>query len=140
MKLQLVALDGVKLDEDIYSASLPTTAGDIAVYPNHEPLISVLRPGIITVKIRKTDPDALAEHFATYGGVLEVTKEGVTILVDEADSADEINEQEAQKAHDAAVKLRESATNQVELEKAQALVDRQAVRLQVAGLKRRHHR
>ncbi len=141
MKLQLVALDGVKLDEETYSVSLPTLAGDITVYPDHEPLIGVVKPGIITVRKKSTDPNELLEHFATYGGVLEVTTEGIKILVDEADTADDINEQEAEKAHKAALELKKQAKNQVELEKAQALVDRSTVRLQVAGLKRRnrHH-
>ena len=140
MKLQLVALDGVKLDEDIYSAALPTTAGDIEVFPDHEPLISVLRAGVVTVRKKANDPDDLQESFATYGGVLEVTTDGIRVLVDEADSADEINEQEAKKAHDEALKLKANAKDQVELDKAQALVDRQAVRLQVAGLRRRPRR
>ena len=45
-----------------------------------------------------------------------------------------------QRIHEAAEDLLKNASNQVELEHAQAMVDRQAVRLQVAGLKRRHAR
>jgi F0F1-type ATP synthase epsilon subunit len=61
-------------------------------------------------------------------------------LVDEADHADEINEAEVQKALERAQKMKAEAKDQVSLEHAQQLVDRQAVRLQVAGLKRRHQR
>lgn len=138
MQLQLVSLDGVKFSADAYSILLPTAAGEITVLPGHEPLLSLLVPGVITIRKEKTDPDYHLEHFATYGGVLEVTKDQVRILVDEATHGDEINESEAQKAHDEAVRLRKDAKDQVALDKAQALVDRQAVRLQVAGLRRRH--
>ncbi|HKR81956.1 MAG TPA: ATP synthase F1 subunit epsilon [Candidatus Saccharimonadales bacterium] len=138
MKLELVTLDGVKFSADAYSIILPTAAGEITVLPDHEPLMSLLVPGVITIRRNAHDADYHLEHYATYGGVVEVTKDAVRVLVDEASHGSEINEAEAQKAHEAAVALRAGAKNQVELEKAQALVDRQAVRLQVAGLRRRH--
>lgn len=140
MNFQLVTLDGVKFKEDAYSITLPTASGEITVFPDHEPLISVLKPGVVTVRRAKNDPDQLLEHFATYGGVLEVTGQGVTVLVDEADADDEINEKEAEKAREAAEAMLKNAKNQVELEQAQGLVDRQAVRLQVANLRRRSRR
>ena len=136
MKLQLVTLDGIKFEADAYSIVLPTAAGEITVLPSHEPLLSQVVPGVITIRKDKHDPDYHLEHFATYGGVVEVRRESVRVLVDEATSGDEVNEAEAQKAHDAAVALRKEAKEQVDLDKAQALVDRQAVRLKVAQLRR----
>lgn len=138
MNFQLITLAGVKYAADVYSVQLPTASGEETVLPNHESLMSVLKPGVITVRRNASDPDHALEHYATYGGVVEVMGGKVQVLVDEAD--DEINEAEAEKARAAAEKLLGEAKNQVELEHAQALVDRQAVRLQVAGLKRRHAR
>lgn len=138
MKLELVTLDGVKFSADAYSIILPTAAGEITVLPGHEPLMSVLVPGIITIRRKASEADYHLEHYATYGGVLEVSGDMVRVLVDEATHGDEINEAEAQKAHAAATELLRGAKSQVELEKAQGLVDRSAVRLQVAGLRRRH--
>lgn len=140
MKFELVSLDGVKFSAQAYSVILPTAAGQITLLPDHEPLLSVVVPGVITIRRDKNDPDYHLEHYATFGGVLEVTKEGARVLVDEATHGDEVNEAEAEKAHQAALELQKSAKNQVELEKAQAMVDRTAVRLQVANLRRRHHR
>ncbi len=100
----------------------------------------MLIPGIVTIRKQKNDPDQLLEHFATYGGVLEVTRDGAKVLVDEADADEDINEQEAEKARKAAEDMLKNAKNQVELEHAQSLVDRQAVRIQVAQLRRRTHR
>jgi F0F1-type ATP synthase epsilon subunit len=72
--------------------------------------------------------------------VLEVTREGARVLVDEATHGDDINEAEAEKAHQAALDLKKNAKDQVELDKAQALIDRSFVRLEVARIKRRHNR
>ena len=79
----------------------------------------------------------MMEHFAISGGVIEVANNTLRLLVDEADHADEINEAEAQKAMELAQKMKSEAKDQVSLEHAQSLIDRSAVRLQVAGLKRR---
>lgn len=140
MNLELVTLDGVKFRAEAYSVILPTADGEITVLPNHEPLLAQMVPGVITIRRNRTDADYHLEHFATYGGVLEIGSKGVRILVDEATHGDEINEAEAKKAHEAAVALRKDAKNQVELDKAQSLVDRHGVRLEVAELRRRHAR
>lgn len=140
MKLQLVTLDGIKLSEDVYAVTLPTAAGEITVFPDHEPLMSVLVPGVVSVRKKQGDPDQMVDHFATFGGVLEITPGRIKVLVDEADSGEEISEQEAEKAKQAAEKMKLEAKDQVELDKAQSLIDRQTVRLQVAGLRRRHNR
>ncbi|MEK7153479.1 MAG: F0F1 ATP synthase subunit epsilon, partial [Patescibacteria group bacterium] len=75
MKFELVSLDGVKFSAEAYSVILPTASGQITVLPTHEPLLSVVVPGIITIRRQKNDPDHHLEHYATYGGVLEVTRE-----------------------------------------------------------------
>ena len=140
LRLQLVTLDGTKLDKDVHEVRLPTPDGEIGVFTNHAPLVSVASPGVIIVKVAPNDPQAKWEYYATNGGVIEVTGGTLRVLVDEADHADEINEQEATKAYQRAVELRGQATDEISLEKAQSLIDRQAVRLQVAGIRRRHRK
>lgn len=140
MHLDLITLHGVEYSSDAYSVVLPTAAGQITVMANHEPLMSALVPGVISIRKDVRDPEDKVEHYATYGGVLEVTKNGPRVLVDEADTAGEIVQAEAEKAYASAQKMLSSAKSRVELEQAQAMVDRQAVRLQVADLRRRHSR
>lgn len=136
---ELVSLDGVKFSDDVYEIILPTPDGEIAVLPNHIPLVSLASPGVISVRRRLNDPDSQLEIYATNGGVIEVVGNTLRVLVDDADHADEINEQEAQKAFEKAQQLVKEAKDKVELGQAQSLMDRQAVRLKVAGL-RRHHK
>ncbi|HET9174346.1 MAG TPA: ATP synthase F1 subunit epsilon [Candidatus Saccharimonadales bacterium] len=138
LHLQLVTLTGTKFDDDVYEVVLPTLDGQIGVLPGHMPLISAATNGVISIRRTAKDPDYAMEHFATHGGVIEVADNRLRVIVDEADTPDEINEHEAKAALERAEKLKLEAKDQVSLEHAQALVDRSAVRLQVAGLKRRH--
>lgn len=140
MKFQLITLLGTKVDQDVYEVVLPTAAGEIGVFPGHEPLVSITVPGAIAVRHEKGDPDSKLEYFAISGGVIEVNPKGLRVLVDEADSGEDIIEAESKAALERAMKQRENAKDQVDLEKANQLIDRHAVRLKVADLRRRHHR
>ena len=136
--LQLVSLTGTKFDDDVYEVILPTFDGEIGVLPGHMPLISVAKAGVIIVRRGPRDADAARELFAISGGVIEVADNQLRVIVDEADHADTINEAEAEAAHVRALKMKTEAKDEISLEHAQALIDRSAVRLQVAQLRRRH--
>lgn len=140
LHFQLVSLSGKKFDEDVYEVILPTKDGQIGVLEDHMPLVSVASTGVIIVRRAPRDTDREREYFATNGGAIEVSDNTLRVLVDEADRADDINEVEAEKALQRAEKMKLEAKDEVSLEHAQTLVDRQAVRLQVASLKRRHQR
>lgn len=140
IRFELVTLNGTKLSEEVYEVRLPTPQGEIGVFTNHAPLVSVASPGVIIVKKSQNDPESKWEYYATNGGVIEIVEGIVRVLVDEADNASEINIQEVEKALERAKALKAEAKDQVSLDKAQQLVDRQAVRLQVAGLRRHRNR
>lgn len=140
MNFQLVTLLGTKVDKDVYEVILPTAAGEIAVFPGHEPLVSLAVPGAIAVRSNRGDADDKLDYYAVSGGVIEVSPETLRVLVDEADSSDDIVESEAKAALERAKKMQSEAKSQVDLEKASQLVDRHAVRLKVADLRRRHRR
>lgn len=140
MRLQLVTLMGVQKDEDVYEVQLPTAAGPIDVFPGHESLVSVAVPGAIAVRAKKGAADSTLDYFAVSGGVIEITPDMVKVLVDEADHGDDIIEAESKAALEKALSMQKNAKNAVELDKATQLVDRHQVRLNVAGLRRRHRR
>lgn len=137
IRFELVSLSGLKFSEDVYEILLPTMDGQIGVLPKHMPLVSVATAGVISIRRQASDRDDMLEHFGISGGVIEVAGDTLRVLVDAADHADEVDEAEAQKAFELAQKLKSEAKDQVSLEHAQSLIDRSAVRLQVAGLKRR---
>ncbi len=139
-KFKLVSLSGVQFEGEAYEVTLPTLDGQISVLTGHMPLVSVASYGVIAVRRDPKTVDNDREFFATNGGVIEVVNGELHVLVDEADHADDINEAEAEAAHERALALKAEAEDEVSLEKAQQLVDRHAVRLQVANLKRRRQR
>lgn len=140
MNLELITLAGAKVNEPVYEVIIPTIEGDIAVFPDHEPLVTIAKTGIISVRRHKTDSDQQLEYFAISGGMVEISQNNIKILVDEADHGEDIIESESRAALERAEQMRDAATSQVELEKAHQLVDRHAVRLHVADLHRRKRR
>lgn len=140
MNLQLITLLGTKVDRDVYEVILPTADGEIGVFPGHEPLVSLAVPGAIAFRTEKSGAHSELDYYAISGGVIEISPTHVRVLVDEADSGADIIEAETRAALDRAIKMRDNAKNQVELEKAHQLVDRHAIRLKVADLHRRHRR
>lgn len=138
MKLELITLSGPKVDSEVYEVILPTADGEIAVFPGHERLVTLADNGIVAIRRNKNDDDNHLEYFATYGGVVEIAPDHIRILVDGADTADEILEEEATRALKAANEMKANAKDAVELARAQQEIDRSAVRLKVAGLRRRH--
>jgi F-type H+-transporting ATPase subunit epsilon len=140
IKFQIITLSGVKFDEDVYEVQLPTPDGNIGVFPNHMPLVSLAVAGVISVRKNERDSNDKLEYFATDGGVIEILDNTVRILADEAVHAEEIHEESTKKALQAAEEAYKNAKDKVSLDKAQALIDRQAVRLNVAKYKRRTRR
>lgn len=140
IKFQIVTLSGIKFDEDVYEIQLPTPEGNIGVFPHHMPLVSLAVPGVIAVRKNERDSNDKLEYFATDGGVIEILDNTVRILADEAVHAEDIHEENAKKALQAAETAYKNAKDKVSLDKAQAMIDRQAVRLNVAKYKRRPRR
>lgn len=140
LRLKIVTLTGTKYDAEAYEVTLPTLEGLVGFMPDHMPLISAANSGVITVRRKRGDPDREREFYATNGGVVEVADNQLTVLVDEADHAADIDRAEAEAAHQRALEEKAQAKDQVELNKAHALVDRHAVRLKVSDLHHRHRR
>jgi len=140
MHLQLITLQGVSVDTDIYELIAPTAAGEIAVFPGHEPLVTLAAPGALAVRYNKGDIDEKLDYFAITGGVIEITQDAVRVLVDEADHGEDILEAESKAALERALQMKGEAKSQVEIDKASELVDRSMVRLRVADLHRRRRR
>src|SRR4051794_12469527 len=122
----LYTLNGVKYDGEAYEITLPTLDGEIGVLPGHEPLISVASHGAILVRKTPQERDDHREVFAISGGTIHVEDNVLRVLVDEAENAEELNEQEIKEAAARAEKMKAEAQDQVSLANAQNLIDRQA--------------
>ena len=64
-------------DGPALSVVVPGSAGEMTVLPHHEPLITTLKSGLITVTI----PNSGHKEFTIEGGVLEVSGTRAVVLV-----------------------------------------------------------
>ncbi len=79
MKLVIAQVDKVFFDGEAHSATFPATAGEMTVLSQHEPLITTLKAGTITV--RSDELPGGQESFPITGGVLEVRHDGATVIL-----------------------------------------------------------
>ena len=140
LHLELVTLTGLKLRESVYEVKIPTQSGMIAVFKDHAPLVSLAAEGVITVRKKDNTPYELQDNYIINSGIIEIADNNVRILVDEAEKDSEVSAKEAESALKRAREMRNNAKDQVSLDKAQALVDRQSTRLRIAEIKRRSKR
>ncbi len=78
LELKIVSLQEVVHHDFVDSVTLPTTAGEITVLPNHAPLISELKSGAIRARAN----GAAEKSFPINGGFLEVASDNrLTVLV-----------------------------------------------------------
>ena len=74
--------------------------GQLGVVKGHSPLLAVLKPG----PVRMVSDDG-EEVFFTNGGFAEIQPDSITILVDSAERADDLDEAKIIKAKEEAEKL-----------------------------------
>ncbi|HEV7646947.1 MAG TPA: F0F1 ATP synthase subunit epsilon [Actinophytocola sp.] len=94
MRVELVAPDRLLWTGQATFVFARTTAGEIGILPRHIPLMAELVAGEM-VRIDTVDDGEY--HAAVHGGFLSVTEEGVTILAEEAEPAEEIDVEQAQR-------------------------------------------
>jgi len=123
IKLEIVTPEKKVLDESVDAVTIPTANGEVGILPNHAPLISTIKPGILTYTIKGT-----TEKMVVSGGFVEVGTSKISVLADVAETAAEINVETAKAEKEAAEKMlgswsgtdTEFETEREKLEKAQA--------------------
>jgi F-type H+-transporting ATPase subunit epsilon len=94
LALEIVTLERkVWEDTDLDMVILPGIEGELGVLPRHVPLLTALKPGVIT--IRKA---GVEELFAVGGGFVEVRPDKVTVLATAAEHSEEIDAARAEEA------------------------------------------
>lgn len=71
---------------------IPGSEGDMTVMPDHAPVISTLRPGIV----RATGPEG-TQRYAVTGGFAEITGTSVSVLAERSILAEPANREEIEK-------------------------------------------
>ena len=137
--LEVVTLTGLKFSQEVYEAMIPTENGIIAVFHNHDDLISMVKPGILSYRRLQDGSDDQLEHLAVFKGVVIVEKNRIRLLVDEAHQSHEIIESEVNEAIQKAKETKLNSKTDEDAAYAEQLLAWQQVKLKVSEL-RRHKR
>ena len=132
LKLEIVTPEKRVLDAEVDSVTVPTATGEAGILQNHAPLISALKPGILTYTIK-----GASDKLAVSGGFVEVNGNTVSVLADTASTADEIDVAEARSDKEAAEKAFAAVANGSidDTEQARDQIDAANVRIQLATSK-----
>jgi F-type H+-transporting ATPase subunit epsilon len=130
MHLEIVTAERVVFSEEVDQINAPTRDGRVGILPRHEPLMTILQPGELTIiKGGERVP------FAVSGGFMEVLSSRVTILADTVERADEIDEDRALRSRVVAEERLKSAQTDRDMAIAEAKLRKELVRLRVAQMK-----
>ena len=131
LKLEMVTPYKRVLCEEVDEITAPGFVGELGLLPGHTPLLTTLKVGELTYKKGNEQ-----FHVAVNWGYLEVSEDTITVLVDTAEKADEIDLERAKaalgRAEDALKTLSQEDKNFVTME---AALLRATIRIQVAGKK-----
>jgi F-type H+-transporting ATPase subunit epsilon len=130
LRLEIVTPEKRILDADVDSVTVPTASGEVGILPQHAPLVSAIKPGILAYTVK-----GATDKLAVSGGFLEVNANKVAVLADTAETADEIDIDAARAIRDQAEKAfaAVAAGSLNETEAAREQLDAANVRLQLAA-------
>ena len=123
-QVELVAVDHEVWSGEAEVVNARTLEGEIGILPGHAPLLGVLAEGAV-VRIGTEGSDEI--RVAVHGGFLSVTEDGVQILAERAELADDIDVSRARQAYD---RHKDAADDD---EEGQAAFLRAKARLEAAG-------
>lgn len=79
LHFEFVSPERVLFSGDVDQVDLPGSEGDMGILPGHAPVVTTLRPGIVTI-VR----GGQREPVVVIGGFAEVSPAGLTVLADQA--------------------------------------------------------
>lgn len=93
IRCEIVSQDRLVFQGDVDIVVAPGVTGEMGILPNHAPLLTTLKLGILKIRSQNVEQD-----FTIGGGIMEVQPEIVTILADSAENVQEIDVSRAQAA------------------------------------------
>jgi F-type H+-transporting ATPase subunit epsilon len=107
-RLSVVTPEGTKFEGDVEIVTAPGAAGDLAALPNHAPLLTTLRPGLVIAKSAAAADRAELEaqsgtRFAVDGGFMQIMPDRVIILSERVVAPSEVDVETARRDHQRAL-------------------------------------
>lgn len=127
-QLDIVTPEKTIYSGDVETVQAPGADGGFGVLSHHQPMLAALAIG----QVAFTQADGTAHKLAISGGFANVSGEGMTVLAETAEMAEEIDIERARAARDRA-RNRLAERSDVDMDRAQAALSRAIWRLRVCG-------
>ncbi len=131
MMLEIVTAESQVYSDEVDMVIAPGFDGQLGILPRHAPLMTMLKPGELT--IRKNGEDT---YVAVSGGFMEVLGNRVSVLADACERSDEIDEERAQQAMQRAQEQLANHGTDMDMRSALASFQRAQVRVNIARRRR----
>ena len=127
IKFEIATPERVVLKRQAKQILVPTEEGEITILPEHTPLVSILKPGVIEAVLE----DDSTEIMSVSGGFVEVLKSKVVVLADSAERAEELDEEAIEEARKRAQESKDRAESEdhVEFTEIAVKLERELARL-----------
>jgi len=126
--LEVVTPQRILISQDVESVVVPGSLGEFGVLEGHVPFLSGIVPG----ELRFT-AGGKTERFVVASGFAEVSENKVSILVDAAESARDVDLERARKALERAKeRLAKRGAEELDFVRAEAALRRAMARIKVA--------
>ena len=105
---------------------LPGEEGVFTILPQHTPLLTALRPGVMIV----IDPEGHEVHYAVHGGFAEISRERILVLTESYEVGDDIDTERAHAAQRRAEERLAATSSDHDLARSEASLLRAQARIQ----------
>ena len=95
---ELVSPERLLVSADVVSVVVPGTDGEMTVMPNHAPVMSTVRAGVVTLTLA----DGKEDKYVVFGGFADILPTGCTLLAESAVHMDDLNKDDLEARIEAA--------------------------------------
>ena len=92
LKLEVVTPERRVVDVETEIVTVPTASGEAGILANHAPLVSMLKPGLLSYAVKGSSEK---EKLAVASGFVEISNNQVSVLTDLAETGAEIDMDQA---------------------------------------------
>jgi F-type H+-transporting ATPase subunit epsilon len=128
LNLEVITPEKLALSEEVDEVVVPGLNGELGILPDHTPLISQLKTGVLTYR-----QGARSGRMHVSGGFVEVTPDRISVLSDVAEKPEEIDIDRAQRAKERAERRLASRGEDIDFHRAELKLQRAMIRIQVGS-------
>ena len=123
-ELKIIEPDGMFFEGQASFLEFTSVTGEMGVYANHIPLTTILAPGVV-----KIHNDGQVKKAAVMGGFIEIQKDRITVMAEDAEWPEEIDVERAKAAKERAEKRLHDRNEDIDLVRAEAALKRAIARI-----------